>query len=44
MTYMTLEIQILAFDRYKNVTGINHLMRFQLSPLDYWIYHPILNE
>ena len=30
---MTLEIQVLAWDRYKNVTGLNRLMGSQLSLL-----------
>jgi hypothetical protein len=34
---MTLEIQVLAWDRHKNVAGLNWLMGFQLSPFDNWI-------
>ena len=32
-----LEIQVLAWDRHKNVTGLNRLMGSQPSPLDKWI-------
>jgi hypothetical protein len=31
---MTLEIQVLAWDRHKNVAELNWLMGFQLSPFD----------
>ena len=34
---MTLEIQVLAWDMYKNVMGLNRLMWCQLYPLDNWI-------
>jgi hypothetical protein len=34
---MTLEIQVLAWDRHKNVAGLNRLMGSQPSPLDNWI-------
>jgi hypothetical protein len=36
---MTLVIQILAWDRHKNVAGLNSLMRSHPSPLDNWIYN-----
>ena len=32
--YMTLEIQVLAWDRHKNVVGLNRLMGSQPSPLE----------
>jgi len=31
--HMTLEIQVLAWDRHKNVVGLNQLMGSQPSPL-----------
>jgi hypothetical protein len=34
---MTLEIQVLAWDRHTNMTELNRLMGFQPSPLDNWI-------
>jgi hypothetical protein len=34
---MTLEIQVLAWDRHKNVTGLNWLMGIPTSLLDNWI-------
>jgi hypothetical protein len=34
---MTLEIQILVWDRHKNVVELNQLMGFQPSPLENWI-------
>ena len=34
---MMLEIQVLAWDSYKFVVGLNRLMRSQPSPLDNWI-------
>jgi hypothetical protein len=34
---MTLEIQVLAWGRHKNVVGLNWLMGSQPSPLDNWI-------
>ena len=34
---MTLEIQVLACDRHKNVMGLNRLMGFHPSPFDNWI-------
>jgi hypothetical protein len=33
---MTLEIQVLAWDRHKNVVELNQLMGSQPSPLDNW--------
>jgi len=27
---------VLAWDRYTNMSGLNQLMEFQPSPLDYW--------
>ena len=30
--YMAFEIQVLAWDRYKHVAGLNQLMRSQPSP------------
>ena len=35
--YMTLEIQVLAWDRHNNVVGLILLMSSQLSPFDNWI-------
>jgi hypothetical protein len=35
--HMTLEIHVLAWDRHKNVAGLNRLMGSQPSPLDNWI-------
>jgi hypothetical protein len=32
----TLEFQVLAWDRHKNMAGLNRLMGSQLPPLDYW--------
>ena len=34
---MMLEIQVLAWDRQRNVAGLNWLMGSQPSPLDNWI-------
>jgi hypothetical protein len=34
---MMLEIQVLAWDRHKDVAGLNRLMGSQPSPLDNWI-------
>ena len=34
---MTLEIQVMTWDRHKNVVGLNWLMGSHLSPLDNWI-------
>jgi hypothetical protein len=34
---MTLEIQILTWDRHKDVVGLNQLMGSQPSPFDNWI-------
>ena len=34
---MKFEIQLLAWDKYKNVTVLNWLMASQPSPLDNWI-------
>jgi len=34
---MTLEIQVLAWDRHKHVAGLNRLMGLQCSPFDNWI-------
>ena len=34
---MTLETQVMAWDRHKNVAELNRLMGFQPSPLDNWI-------
>jgi hypothetical protein len=34
-----LEIQILAWDKHKNVAELNLLMGSQLFPLDNWIYN-----
>ena len=34
---MTLEIQVLAGYRHKNIMGLNQLMESQPSPHDYWI-------
>jgi hypothetical protein len=31
---MMLEIQVLVWDRHKNVAGLNRLLGFQPSPLD----------
>jgi hypothetical protein len=31
---MTLETQVMAWDRHKNVAELNRLMGFQPSPLD----------
>jgi len=31
------KIQVLSWDRHKNVVGLNRLMRSQPSPLDNWI-------
>ena len=36
---MTLEIQVLVWDRHKTVAGLNPLMGFQTSPLDNWIFN-----
>jgi len=36
---MTLEIQVLAWDRHKHVVGLNGLIGSKLSPLDNWILH-----
>ena len=36
---MTLEIQVLAWERHKNVAGFNWLMGSQPSPLDNWIFN-----
>ena len=36
---MMLEIQVLAWDRQRNVAGLNWLMEFQPSPLDNWIFN-----
>ena len=46
---MTLEIRVLAWDRHKNVVGLNRLMAFQPSPLDNLIsngnsYKQIINK
>ena len=35
--HMTLEIQFLAWDRHKNVAGLNRLIGFQPSSLDNFI-------
>ena len=40
---MTLEIQVLAWDRHKNVEGLNWLMGSQSSPLDNCVY-PAMSE
>ena len=34
---MTLEIQVLTWDRYRNVARLNRLMEYQLSLLENWI-------
>ena len=34
---LTLEIQVLAWDRHKYVAGLNRLMGFQPSHIDSWI-------
>jgi hypothetical protein len=34
---MTLEIQVLTWDRYRNVAGLNRLMEYQPSLLENWI-------
>ena len=34
---MMLEIQVLVWDRLKEVAGLNWLMGYQPSPLDNWI-------
>jgi hypothetical protein len=34
-----LEIQVLAWDRQRNVAGLNWLMGSQPSPLDNWIFN-----
>jgi hypothetical protein len=34
---MNLEIQVLALDRYIDVTGLSRLMRFQTYPIDNWM-------
>lgn len=34
---MTLKIQVLAWDRHKNVAGLNLVMGSQHSPLNNWI-------
>jgi hypothetical protein len=36
--HVTLEIQVLASDRHKNVVGLKRLMGSQHSPLDNWMY------
>jgi hypothetical protein len=36
---MTLEIQVLAWDRHKNVAGLNWLIESQPFPLDSWIFN-----
>jgi hypothetical protein len=38
-----LEIQILAWDRHKNVVELNWLMESQSSSLDNWISYGIKN-
>ena len=35
--HMTLEMQVLAWDRHKNMAGLNWLMGSQPSPLNNWI-------
>ena len=35
---MTCEIQVMAWDRYKHVAGLNRIMGSQPSPLDNSIY------
>ena len=34
---MTLEIQVLTWNRHKNVVGLNWWMRLQTTPSDNWI-------
>jgi hypothetical protein len=34
---MELEIQVLAWDRHKNVASLSRLMRTEISPSDNWI-------
>jgi hypothetical protein len=34
---MTLEINVLVWNRHKNVAGLNRLIRSQPSPLDNWV-------
>ena len=36
---MTLEIQTLAWDRHKNVAGLNQIIGSQPSPLGNWIFN-----
>ena len=38
---MTLEIQVLAWDRYKNVAGLNRITGYKPFPLDNWIANGI---
>jgi hypothetical protein len=38
---MTLEIQVLAWDRIKNVAGLNRLTGYKPFPLDNWISNGI---
>ena len=39
--HMTLEIKILAKDRYKHLAGLNQLMGSQPSSFDNWIHKAI---
>jgi len=36
---MTLEIQVLPWDRHNNVQGLSWLIGFQASSLDNWIFN-----
>jgi hypothetical protein len=36
---MTLEIQVLTWDRHRNVMGLNRLMGSQPAPLYNWIFN-----
>jgi hypothetical protein len=37
--HMTLKIQVLPWDKHKNMTGLNRLMGFKLFPFDKWIFN-----
>jgi hypothetical protein len=41
---MTLEFQILSWDRHKNVAGLNWLKESQPSPLDNWTTNGYTND